>query len=107
MTDKKISQRREKLLVDLERIVGNSCYNGSIQNWGPGGEFHGEGREFRYPLTVVDAQGNRRKIKYRSDSFHPDEAITGYYAFGANQLQIMLALDAVLRHLEENYGLKT
>lgn len=106
MPPKKLTKKRAKLLADLEYVVGNACYNASIQNWGPGGEFYGEGRDFRYPLTVVDNEGNKRKVRYKADAGNPEEMKTGYYAFGANQLQIMMALDAVLRHLEENCGLE-
>jgi len=102
----KMSKRRAQLLSEIEGIVGNYCYNGSIQNWGPNGAFHGEGRDFRYPLTVVDVEGNKKKVRFRADPNNPDELKTGYYAFGANQLQIVMALDAVLSHLEEKHGLK-
>jgi hypothetical protein len=47
----KLTKKRIDLLVELERIIGNETYNGNIQNWGPGGEYYGEGREFRYPLS--------------------------------------------------------
>jgi len=106
MAKKKITKKRAKLLAELEYMIGGHCYNASIQNWGPGGVFDGEGREFRYPLTIVDAEDNKRKVRYRADGDKPGELITGYYAFGANQLQIMMALDKALLHLEENYGLK-
>lgn len=29
-------KRRAKLLAQLEHIVGSNCYNGNIQNFGPG-----------------------------------------------------------------------
>ncbi|RWC40547.1 MAG: hypothetical protein EOS28_23240 [Mesorhizobium sp.] len=106
MTTKKITKKRAKLLADLEYLVGNNCYNGSIQNWGPGGTFEGEGRGFRYPLTVIGDNGGKIKRRYRADDVAPKQLITGYYAFGANQLQIVLALEEVLQHLEKNYGLK-
>ena len=106
MPDKNISKKRAKLLVELEYLVGRFCYNGSIQNWGPGGAFYGEGREFRYPLTCIDEAGNKQKIKHKADSDQPSIALTGYYAFGANQLQIMMALDAVVCHIEQHYDLK-
>jgi hypothetical protein len=97
-----ISKKRMELLVELERIVGNQCYNGNIQNWGPGGSWEGEGREFRYPITyMVDGE----KKKYVSD-LTPPVAMTGYYAFGANQLHIMKALEKVIERIEEKYGVK-
>ena len=101
-----MTKKRAKLLADLENTVGGYCYNASIQNWGPGGVFYGEGRGFRYPLTILDSEGNKKKVRFKADPSNPDELKTGYYAFGANQLQIVMALDAVLRHLEEHYELK-
>lgn len=106
MAPKKLTKKRAKLLADLEYLIGGNCYNASIQNWGPGGVFEGEGRDFRYPLTLVDNEGVKRKCRYKAETETPSELITGYYAFGANQLQIMMAMDEVLRHLEQNYGLK-
>ena len=106
MAPRKLTKKRARLLAELEYLVGSSCYNASIQNWGPGGVFEGEGRDFRYPLTVVDPEGGKHKIRYRADGDTPAALITGYYAFGANQLQIMMALDDVLRHLEDNHGMK-
>lgn len=106
MGTKRITKKRAKLLADLEYLIGSNCFNASIQNWGPGGVFEGEGRDFRYPLTVIDNEGAKRKTRYKADPDAPTELITGYYAFGANQLQIMMALDDVVRHLEQNYDLK-
>jgi hypothetical protein len=90
----------------LENIIGNECYNANIQNWGPYGVFEGEGREFRYPITFVDRQGNKEKY-WRTDGSIPAEvAITGYYAFGANQLLIIRALDMIVEYLEQHHSLK-
>ncbi|WP_143201378.1 hypothetical protein [Bradyrhizobium sp. NAS96.2] len=100
-----MNKKRLGLLRKLESIIGNECYNGSTQNWGPGGRFEGEGREFRYPLTVLGEDGS--KIKVKSDRpLSLDVAMTGYYAFGANQLHIMRALEQVLSYLEANNQLK-
>jgi hypothetical protein len=78
---------------------------GIFRNWGPGGVFEGEGREFRYPITFTDESG---KLKRRNKdlSLPPATAVTGYYAFGANQLHIMRGLDKVLDYLKEHHGLK-
>ena len=102
-----LSKTRRQLLVRMESILGNECYNGSIQNYGPGGVREAEGRSFRYPLTV--RMPDRTKAKIR-DSAVPStlssEALrTGYYAFGANQLDVMAALERILEHLERHHGL--
>jgi hypothetical protein len=60
---KRISKTRMKVLLQLENIIGNECYNANIQNWGPNGVFEGEGREFRYPITFIDSRGNKVKTK--------------------------------------------
>jgi hypothetical protein len=100
-----MNEKRLELLLELERIVGGQCYNANIQNWGPNGTFEGEGRSFRYPLTVVGEDGKKARAYYGVPL--PDGvAMTGYYAFGANQLHIVRALDKVLGYLEENHKLK-
>jgi hypothetical protein len=97
---------RRSVLTELERIVGNQTYNAKIQNWGPNGTFLGEGREYRYPVTVMDSQGRRRKIYDKIDAaVSMEELRSAYYGFGANNLHIGLALQKVLAYLEENYGL--
>jgi hypothetical protein len=35
-----------------------------------------------------------------------EDLITGYYAFGANELSIYRALNKIVKHLVKNYGLK-
>lgn len=101
-----MSEKRKRLLLELEDIIGNECYNANIQNWGPHGVFEGEGREFRYPLTFIDGQGHKLKRKVVDGSIPSEVAVTGYYAFGANQLQIIRALDKVVTYLEKYHNLK-
>lgn len=96
---------RKGLLIDLERIVGHEFYNSNIQNWGPGGVFEGEGRAFRYPVNFVDKDGGRVKFKRVDPGMSADVLITGSYKVGANELNIMRALDQIVSHLEKNYGL--
>ena len=101
----KLSAARKRLLVRLERLVGNQCYNGNIQNWGPGGVFEGEGREFRYPVTTRLPSGEKKKF-YSLPEDLPDDTILGaYYAFGANELHITRALNDIVSLLEREYGL--
>lgn len=95
---------KKKILAEMESIIGNSCYNGNIQNWGPGGEWYGEGREFRYPITFLD-NGTLKDKRWSSDPSMPIKRMrTGYYAFGANRLYIIQALEKVLEKLEFKYN---
>ena len=102
----KISKKRLDLLMKLESIVGNECYNANIQNWGPNATWEGAGREFRYPINFVDPTGKKIKRSYTDASIAAKVAVTGYYAFGANQLHIIRALDKVIQYLETNNQLK-
>lgn len=99
--DELIGPRRQ-LLIELERIIGRSCYNGHIQNYGPGGSWEGEGRRFRYPMALGPGRAVREGTVL--DSVSNAELLGGHYAFGANRLGIMRALLDVVKHLEQNYG---
>ena len=107
MTINAKSKLRMELLAKLEHIVGQNCYNGNIQNWGANGHYEGEGRGFRYPLTVFKKDGEKLKRKHPDVSDLPPEVIaTGHYVMGANKLHIIRALDDVLKFLEDNNDLK-
>ncbi|MGO6709060.1 hypothetical protein [Rhizobium johnstonii] len=107
MARSKISKSRAQLLAQLENIIGSRCYNGNIQNYGPGGFFEGAGRDFRYPLTMIDQTGEKIKRSYpAATDISPQVLSSGYYAFGANRLHIIQALNEVLDYLEEHNGLK-
>lgn len=97
---------KKKILSEMEAIIGNRCYNGNIQNWGAGGEWLGEGREFRYPITFLEKDLKKEK-SWRSDPSMPIQKMrTGYYAFGANRLYIIQALEKIIENLEEKYQFK-
>lgn len=104
---KGISSARRQLLADLEAIIGRECYNASIQNYGPGGVREAAGRSFRYPITLRLPDGERRKVRAGTvpSSFATDTVMSGYYAFGANQLDIIVAIDKVVSYLERHHGL--
>lgn len=87
----------------MESIIGNNCYNGNIQNWGAGGEWLGEGREFRYPITFLKKGTIKQKSWSTDPSMEMSRMRTGYYAFGANRLYIIQALERILTKLEINY----
>lgn len=97
---------RKKVLARMESIIGNSCYNGNIQNWGPNGEWYGEGRSFRYPITFIDNGKVKDKCYGINTNMPLNRMRSGYYAFGANQLYIISALESVLEYLETEYGLE-
>ncbi|HIF9326574.1 TPA: hypothetical protein ACX6RP_003017 [Photobacterium damselae] len=91
---------RKELLIKLEKIVGSSCYNGNIKNWGANGEWLGEGRAFRYPIRI---NGLRTRTSIKGNVTDYDLQVA-YYAFGANQLHIIRALDEALDFIEYKYG---
>lgn len=102
---KTLSKERKELLLKLEQMIGDNCYNGNIQNfymW----EWSYEGRWFRYPLTFINKDGKKEKCRYPESRMASDKLRTGFYAFGANQLHIIDGLIQVLEYLEENHGLK-
>jgi hypothetical protein len=106
MTEK-LTKNRAKLLTELAEMIGGYCYNGNIQNYGSHGMYEGEGRSFQYGLTIVDRDGEKTKFKYPTAAeISPDTLISGHFKFGANQLNIINALDRVLRKLEDEHGLK-
>ncbi len=101
-----ISKKRASLLRELERIIGSETFNGKTQNYGPGGTFEGEGRDYRYPATFTNEDGEKIKPKPPYGTLPIDVQMTGRYAFGANELHIMRALNKALQYLEEHHGLK-
>ena len=102
-----LSKTRRQVLVQLESILGNECYNASIQNYGAGGVREAGGRAFRYPLMVRPNDKEKQKIRDHSvpDNIPDDALRSGYDAFGANQLDVMASLERMLRHLEKHHGL--
>jgi len=76
---------KKRIIAEMESIIGNSCYNGNIQNWGSGGEWYGEGREFRYPITFLINGTEKNKCWSTNKSMSIKRMRTGYYAFGANR----------------------
>ena len=73
---------------------------------GPGGVFEGEGREFRYPVTFRDQEGNKIKKHNVEPDFSKGILLDGHYAFGANELHIMAALNEILDYLEKEYDIE-
>ncbi len=100
-----MNEKRKRLLLKLEGLVGREFYNANIQNWGPGGVWEGEGRDFRFPITFVNAKGETKKMKQPNLELPIEVVKTGYYKLGANELHIIRALDEVLSYLEKDYDL--
>lgn len=100
----KSAESVKTILIDMEKIVGNSCYNDHIQNYSRWGEWESEGRMFRYPVSFyINGENYKRNIVDAKIS--SEDLMTGYYAFGANNLMIYKALYKILKYLEENHGL--
>lgn len=101
----KIEPMRE-LLTRMEKIVGNSCYNGNIQNYLGGGTLDSSGRKFRYPVSFKLPDGTKEKRWDKQDGIASEILITGHYKVGANELNIYRALIEIVDLLEAEYGLK-
>lgn len=103
-----LPKARRELLIEMESILGNECYNANIENYGPGGVREAPGRAFRYPITLRDSDGTKSKLRSHAIySFVSDDAVrSGYYAFGANQLDVMNGLEKILQLLENQYGFR-
>ncbi|SPA38421.1 conserved hypothetical protein [Cupriavidus taiwanensis] len=80
----------------------------TFKNYGPGGARISDGRAFRYPLSIRSKDGEVTKVKSHAvpDSTPSDALLSGYYAFGANQLDVMSSLEEILRYLERHHDLK-
>ncbi len=106
-----------KMLHEIEYEIGSECYNGNIQNFGPGGVWEGEGRDFRYPVQFTNKEEVKEKyrgkfpytkssdgdmahcvlVEYRYNSAH--------YAFGANQLYILRGVKHAIEMLEKRFSI--
>lgn len=95
----------QQLLIKMEQIIGNECYNGKIQNYGPGGVWEGEGRSFRYPVKFLDGEEALKHWTVPGD-MAPDVLMTGRYQFGSNELSIFRALAKIVEMIESDYGVR-
>jgi hypothetical protein len=104
-----------KLLHDIEYEIGSECYNGNIQNFGPGGVWEGAGRDFRYPVRFMNSEGEREQYRGKlpftksttGDMAHAvlaeERYDSAHYAFGANQLYILRGIERALVQIEERF----
>lgn len=81
-----------KLLIDLETIVANNCYNEGIGNY------------IRYPLTAPTRENIYKKV-HTPHGLQSEQLLKSHYAFGANRLEIYKALEEIVEHLKKNYNL--
>ncbi|WP_457811896.1 hypothetical protein [Sinorhizobium meliloti] len=95
----------QHLLIKMERIIGDECYNGKIQNYGPGGVWEGEGRSFRYPVKFLDGEETTKHWTVPGN-ITPDVLMTGRYQFGSNELSIFRALAKIVEMIESDYGVR-
>ena len=93
----------KELLIRMEDIISNECYNQNIQNYGSGGVWEGEGRSFRYPITFIvdDKDEKRRNVSSAVDT---EILMTGRYKFGSNELNIFRALAKIVEMLQAEYN---
>ena len=101
-----LSEARKRLLIRLESLIGEECYNASAHNWTPDGTFLGAEERFRYPLTFRDGNGRTVKSWMVEESMPTAMLRGGHYAVGADELHIMTALERMLDYLETHHGLK-
>ena len=106
-----------KLLHEIEYEIGSECYNGNIQNFGPGGVWEGEGRDFRYPIRFTNSEGKREKYKgvlpYTKSSsgdlaycvLGEERFSSAHYAFGANELYVLRGIKHALEKLESRFNI--
>lgn len=97
----KLTRKTIQLICDLERIIGDQCYNpNSFDGW-----TLEEGCSFRYPVTYTDKDGNINKTRSSLRNIDKESINTIRYLFGSNNLFIGLGLWKVLNYLEWKYGL--
>lgn len=97
----KLTKKTVDLICELERIIGNECYNpNSLNGW-----TLEEGCAFRYPVTYNDSNDDEHKTRYLVQGVGKDKVHTMRYKFGSNNLFIGSAIIKVLECLEQKYDL--
>ena len=97
----KLTKGTTELICELERIIGNECYNPNSYN----GYTLEEGCEFRYPVWYENKDGNDTKTYSQISNIDKSKINTIRYKFGSNFLYIGLAIKEVLERLEARFGL--
>lgn len=102
--DKCIAPVRD-LLITLEKIIGNECYNiNKTEPWQRWGLINTALPRYRYPLTF-GPEANV-KVKAVTPEINNLDLISGRYTFGANQLDIFRGIYKALIYLQDNGYLK-
>ena len=97
----KLTKATIDLICDLERIIGDECYNpNSYDGW-----TLEEGRAYRYPVCYKDMDDEEIKTKYKIVDMDKDHIYTIRYQFGSNYLFIGNAIVNVLECLEKKFDL--
>ncbi len=104
--DKKIGPIKD-LLIELEQIVGNECYNiNKAEPWRRWGVLEPTCERLRYPLTFETDSESVIKTHRVPANISNTDFISGKYVFGGNQLDVFRGLYKVLKHLKEKGLLK-
>ena len=97
----KLNKKTIELICELERVIGNECYNpNSFDGW-----TLEEGCSFRYPVTYNDKDDVEHKTRYLIEDMDKDRINTMRYKFSSNNLFIGSAIYKLLERLEQKYNL--
>ena len=103
----KISKVTSTLFVELEDIIGNSCYN--TKSTTRRGLFYEVGRYIRFPVWITGVHnGEKYEDKWSFklfDTVPPDALASAKYKFGANHLLVGKVIEKLLTFLEERYNI--
>ena len=78
----KLTKKTIQLICELERIIGDECYNpNSFDGW-----TLEEGCAFRYPVSYENKDGKDCKTRYIINDMDKDHINSIRYKFGSNNL---------------------
>lgn len=97
----KLTKKTIELICELEKIIGNQCYNPNSYN----GYTMEYGKDFRYPVHYKGKDKLWHKTSYMVQDINKDGVSSMYYSFGSNQLNVGNALVKILERLEREYDL--
>ncbi len=97
----KLTKKTIELICELERIIGNECYNPNSHD----GYTMEDGCEFRYPVTYTGFNGEETRTRLYIQNMDKERINTIRYKFGSNHLYIGIGIINALEHLETKYGI--